>query len=382
MNQISFNLFKSLFRHQAKRRMIAQKLGAGVEGASRNLTYIEESILKILEENENSNVKELSSSIHLEKSWISRIVKSLEDRGLISSKEDPEDRRNKLLRTTKSGNHAIEELNTFISKVIEISLSSLSEQEIKFVEKTLTEFCNSMTGIKEVHSHGNVVHHQLHRMSRFIGIFGNDILGLKLNLIQIWVYMGIAQQESPTLNSLDREIPFDLSNISRTIQNLETEGYITKKVSEDDRRVSFLKLTSKGKHVYDKIVESFVNLYTPPLLEVGEEKIEKLVDLLDRVCPTEMFSDIDAKFQIKLVNKKSDDLVRIKQFNESPLKNKVSFALMSSSKLIGTAELSSHSSSGVNEIKIRGVDLSKEDYLELFESIHKLIENKDSFTNI
>jgi DNA-binding MarR family transcriptional regulator len=82
-------------------------------------------------------LSELGQRLCLEKSWVSRAVDGLVDRGLVGKDANPADARSWLVRLTPEGMARVRELNRTLDKHAERLLATMSERERAAVEKSL-----------------------------------------------------------------------------------------------------------------------------------------------------------------------------------------------------------------------------------------------------
>ncbi len=77
------------------------------------------------------------------------------------------------------------------------------------------------------------------------------------------------------------------SGVSRAVSALESEGYLKRQSSPEDRRAEHLSLTEKGWEVFSALGQS-ANAFNAKLKEAlgpdGEAKLLQLLDLLQRVA--------------------------------------------------------------------------------------------------
>lgn len=67
-------------------------------------------ILNVLDGAEHVAISEIARRTHVDKAWISRSVRQLEDKGLVERRFDPKDSRVSLALLTKTGRDLLEEL--------------------------------------------------------------------------------------------------------------------------------------------------------------------------------------------------------------------------------------------------------------------------------
>jgi DNA-binding MarR family transcriptional regulator len=80
---------------------------------------------------------ELGTRLLLEKSWISRAVDSLVERGLVAKEPNPADARSWLVTLTSAGRQRVKELNATLDGHAEQLLASLDERDRKEVNRAL-----------------------------------------------------------------------------------------------------------------------------------------------------------------------------------------------------------------------------------------------------
>jgi len=82
-------------------------------------------------------LSELGSRVCLEKSWMSRAVDSMVERGLVTKVPNPNDARSWLVTLTADGEKRVAELNRTLDEHAEQLLGSLSERERAAVGNSL-----------------------------------------------------------------------------------------------------------------------------------------------------------------------------------------------------------------------------------------------------
>lgn len=70
------------------------------------------------------------------------------------------------------------------------------------------------------------------------------------------------------------------SNMTKMIDKLSKEGFVTRSALEGDRRVKILKITSKGEKVLDKIWPGYLEVLQAVTSELSQSKQKELANLL------------------------------------------------------------------------------------------------------
>jgi DNA-binding MarR family transcriptional regulator len=82
-------------------------------------------------------LSELGTRVSLEKSWVSRAVDAMVERGLVTKEPNPVDARSWLVTLTEEGVRTVDDLNRTLDTHAEQLLGSLSARERAAVENSL-----------------------------------------------------------------------------------------------------------------------------------------------------------------------------------------------------------------------------------------------------
>lgn len=95
------------------------------------------------------------------------------------------------------------------------------------------------------------------RFSRFytrrIGALDRDFLESEFSLTEVRVLFEFRQRQSTTASAVGDELGLDAAYLSRLIRDFEKRGLLTRTRSRTDRRQSILRLTAKGRRVFDAL---------------------------------------------------------------------------------------------------------------------------------
>lgn len=95
------------------------------------------------------------------------------------------------------------------------------------------------------------------RFSRFytrrIGALDRDFLESEFSLTEVRVLFELRQRQSTTASAVGDELGLDAAYLSRLIRDFEKRGLLTRTRSRTDRRQAILRLTAKGRRVFDAL---------------------------------------------------------------------------------------------------------------------------------
>lgn len=84
------------------------------------------------------SVSELAEQGHVSPPTISRKLDLLVDKGLVSRRRDPEDRRSVLLDVTEQGRHTLEGMRDYVNQRLSGYLDGLTDGELEQIQQSLT----------------------------------------------------------------------------------------------------------------------------------------------------------------------------------------------------------------------------------------------------
>lgn len=120
-------------------------------------------------------------------------------------------------------------------------------------------------------------------LSRVLGQFGITVV--------YWRVLAVLQEfNHRSIGQLARAMSVNPSNLSRYLDEMELEGYVTRSHSADDRRRVLIGITEKGQRIVDEILPA----------------VRKLVD-----HNTRGFSDAEKQMLIALLRRVRDNVVNL-----------------------------------------------------------------------
>lgn len=88
------------------------------------------------------------------------------------------------------------------------------------------------------------------------------------------------------LGELNSYLDYTRPNLSQTINKLEDKNYVERVTLKDDRRVTYIRLTEEGKEMLQEKHSSIADRMNKIKDILGEEDINKLIELLTRFIDT------------------------------------------------------------------------------------------------
>src|SRR5690242_1059712 len=111
-----------------------------------------------------------------------------------------------------------------------------------------------------------------------------------------WVVLALVSSEvATTCTELSRNMDHDKGALTRLLDQLEERGLVVRRRNDEDRRVSRLSTTAKGREAVADLARRVVDVWNHILRDFDREEITRLIDtlgrLLDRMEAPETESD-------------------------------------------------------------------------------------------
>jgi MarR family transcriptional regulator, organic hydroperoxide resistance regulator len=128
--------------------------------------------------------------------------------------------------------------------------------------------------------------YRLIRVAKQLGVFVGDRLGpLGLHPGQERLLAVLWEQEGVSQSQLVDRLAVQPPTVTTALQRLERGGFLRREADPDNRRVSRVYLTDRGRSVEAPVREIFAEAETRFLTGLSATEREELVALLDRIGP-------------------------------------------------------------------------------------------------
>lgn len=119
--------------------------------------------------------------------------------------------------------------------------------------------------------------------TRAIGTLEEGLLRSPYSLAEARVLYELAQQEQPTAGVLAKQLGLDTGYLSRILRGFETKELITREVSSEDGRQSFIVMTKLGRKEFARLNKASSQQVVEMLEPLSPEKQTKLVEAMQTI---------------------------------------------------------------------------------------------------
>ncbi len=124
------------------------------------------------------------------------------------------------------------------------------------------------------------------QVSRLLGqrleeVFAQN--GFSVSAEQWSIISMLSRREHPTQKEIGTFLIMDKVSVNRTIDRLESAGWVKRVVSDKDRRSKTIALTHSGRALYDSLSKYAEQVLEKALKEMNEEDTRQLFVLLEKV---------------------------------------------------------------------------------------------------
>jgi len=104
-----------------------------------------------------------------------------------------------------------------------------------------------------------------------------------LTLPQLYVLTTLGLQGDMSLGKLGRELLVTKGNITPIVDHLERDGFVIREQDKKDRRKRWVRLTLKGKRLFEEILSAYEEEFVPLMSYLSQEELKQLSHLLKKI---------------------------------------------------------------------------------------------------
>jgi DNA-binding MarR family transcriptional regulator len=276
-------VWEALLKQQRKSRFLAAAAGFESGAERSDINFAEALLLLIVQSQSDRSIGEIAAQLTLERSWVSRMVISLEKRGLVSSQGSKGDQRIRNVRITKKGVSELEQVLRVRAEVVTQVYKGLTQEEQNEVQRLLKKLADGSGAppyLTRVNMHP--IDAELARFSWRAGVIGDNVMESGISVTKYQVLFALARHKDELISPSDlgKLFPVNLSSVSRLISSLEREGMIKRTKSSEDGRVSLLQISQKGLALCQDMRQKAVKKVSEALAGVPLGEVKRLSDLI------------------------------------------------------------------------------------------------------
>ncbi len=95
-----------------------------------------------------------------------------------------------------------------------------------------------------------------------------------MKTMEFYIFMYVGMKSPKKMSELAEVFSIAKSNVTSLIDGMERKGYLDRVREGKDRRVVKVKLTEKGKRMFDLTVKNFVKVIENAMKEIPDEDLE------------------------------------------------------------------------------------------------------------
>jgi DNA-binding MarR family transcriptional regulator len=273
--ELYLRLHKTIRRFQEQNRFVGDAYGTG-------LSLLESRVLTDIASREAVTASELSTSLGLSRTAISRAISELKARKVVSIRVDPKDGRRQFLYPTAKGRKVLADFDARAEERLASFCKNLSSGE---PEKLLRYFSVLALGLgvpplpysREEHP----LRAPIRRWTQGLGLLANQVFGAPdLSAIE-WHMLAKLQEQSNSILAKTFVAAFSLpaNTVAGIIKRLIGRKLIVREVDPRDRRQLQLGLSSEGRAFLKGIDTVAVNKLRAALRELSTQEVEEFEGL-------------------------------------------------------------------------------------------------------
>ncbi|MGY3765814.1 MarR family winged helix-turn-helix transcriptional regulator [Vagococcus vulneris] len=119
--------------------------------------------------------------------------------------------------------------------------------------------------------------------SKFEKIVKDDVACYQLNITEFSVMELLFHKGKQTTQTIKQKILIASSSTTYVIDQLEKKGYVTRQISQTDKRVTFVDLSKQGTQLMEQIFPKHAQAITDCFDTFTEDELEQFLKLLAKL---------------------------------------------------------------------------------------------------
>lgn len=274
--ELYLRLHRTIRRFQEQNRFVGNAYGSG-------LSLLESRVLTDVSSLERVTASDLSASLGLSRTVISRTVNELKVRKVLSVRVDPSDARRQFLHLTAKGKKTLADFDSRAEERLTTFCKNLSKGEPEKLFRYFDTFADGL-GVPPLPytRDENPLRAPIRRTTQGLGLLANQVFGTSdLSSIE-WHMLAKLQEQSNSILAKTFVAAFSLpaNTVAGIIKRLIKRAWIVRLVDPRDRRQLQLSLSSEGRAFLRGIETAAVAQLRIALRALSAQEIETFDELL------------------------------------------------------------------------------------------------------
>jgi DNA-binding MarR family transcriptional regulator len=278
MAQQHFIAMNRLFRRLLQKNRFIRKLTH--TGLSRSEVHI----LIEVQAQPGLKVSDLLAMAGIEQSTLSRLLRGMHARDLITVSTSKSDRRTKTITLCDEGLKAIRAIDQVAGPLFDQFAERIGSREqgelARFFERIGDYFGQPKACVRSGESH---LRAEQRRVTRAFGILSNRAFGSELSSTHWHILSEIcSRNHPPTPTEVSQLLGIPPNSLSEICKKLEARSLVRRVSDKNDLRRTFLHATTRGKEFFQSLERSAALDLEQAFSDLGAQKTEHYLDILSR----------------------------------------------------------------------------------------------------
>ncbi len=274
--ELYLRLHRTIRRFQEQNRFVGNAYGSG-------LSLLDSRVLTDISSLDTVTASDLSASLELSRTVISRTVNELKARKVLSVRVDPSDGRRQFLHLTAKGTKTLADFDSRAEERLTTFCKNLSKGEPEKLFRYFDTFANGLGVPPLPYTRSeNPLRAPIRRTTQGLGLLANQVFGTPdLSSIE-WHILAKLQEQSNSILAKTFVAAFSLpaNTVAGIIKRLIGRGWIVRVVDPRDRRQLQLSLSSEGRAFLRGVETAAVAQLRIALRDFSAQEIENFEELL------------------------------------------------------------------------------------------------------
>ncbi len=274
--ELYLRLHRTIRRFQEQNRFVGNAFGSG-------LSLLESRVLTDISALEEVTASDLSASLELSRTVISRTVSELKAQKIVSVRTDPADARRQFLYLTAKGRKILVDFDARAEERLMTFCENLTNDEPKKLLRYFTALAEGL-GVPPLRykREEHPLRAPIRRVTQGLRLLSNSVFGASdLSSVE-WHILAKLQEQSNSILAKTFVSAFSLpaNTVAGIIKRLIDRGWVVRVVDPRDRRQLQLSLSSEGRAFLKGVEASAIEQLQGALQGLDAKEIENFEELL------------------------------------------------------------------------------------------------------
>lgn len=97
------------------------------------------------------------------------------------------------------------------------------------------------------------------------------------------IHKVLMKKKQVKISDISDSLQIPRPGVTRTVKEMEQKGYLQKKISKEDGRITYISITSKGEELSNKYDRDYYSRLVPYLENISNEEVNTMISVIEKL---------------------------------------------------------------------------------------------------